>query len=285
MPMIFVRPSANYGQPNFVFSTIGLLFPSISEKAMKMKLFLAAALAAALAFTSISDPFFTELSRRFEQYWSSLPPKIYLQPDRTWYRPGEDVWFKAWVREARSLALIPENETLFVELLDPHGTILQRRVLEIEEGSSSGDFTLPPEVAGGIYKIKAYMPGAGGRRNRFRGRSPSSNRFCRGSGWSWDSSAKPSAPVTKSSPASTCIHWTISRSFRTGVSYRCGRGTDPVPEKSEHPPERLFFAGAGKQLAGRNSGIYPFRPGRRCLCGMACLCPSRSQAKGDHKKQ
>ncbi|MHB1921981.1 MAG: MG2 domain-containing protein [Chitinophagaceae bacterium] len=80
--------------------------------------------------------------------------KVYLQLDKDYYANGETIWFKAYV----TLQNIPTNlsTNLYVELLNKNGEILQRDLLPIQQGGSSGDFVLPRNFKAGDYRIRAY---------------------------------------------------------------------------------------------------------------------------------
>ena len=84
------------------------------------------------------------------------PEKVYLQFDRTFFEPGEAIWFNAWVRDANSLKVSTKSELLHVELLAPNGSVLKKITLLAKGGTAAGDFQLDPTATGGMYKIKAY---------------------------------------------------------------------------------------------------------------------------------
>ena len=52
--------------------------------------------------------------------------KVYLHLDKAYYSAGETIWFKAYLAADN----LPEafSTTLYAELLDDHGTILQRKM-------------------------------------------------------------------------------------------------------------------------------------------------------------
>lgn len=84
------------------------------------------------------------------------PEKVYLHLDRTLYQPGETLWFNAYVRNAGDLQPSLNSQILYVELLDPRGTPLQVKNLLALGGTGAGEFDLPADLPGGLYKIKAY---------------------------------------------------------------------------------------------------------------------------------
>jgi hypothetical protein len=81
--------------------------------------------------------------------------KVYLHLDRTYYAPGDDIWFKAYLVNASNNILINTSNNLYVELIDPLSTIISRRVIRIDS-IGVGDFHLPDSAEGGTYRIRAY---------------------------------------------------------------------------------------------------------------------------------
>ncbi|HMQ46278.1 MAG TPA: carboxypeptidase regulatory-like domain-containing protein [Saprospiraceae bacterium] len=111
------------------------------------------------AFTLVpyKDPFFQRLEQRWKAYWAAASPeKVYLHLERTIFQPGEDVWFKAYLRDAFTHLPAEQSHFVHVQLLDPKGKVIQQKKLAAFYGSAPGDFELPANSVGGIYKIQAY---------------------------------------------------------------------------------------------------------------------------------
>ncbi len=101
--------------------------------------------------------FFQKIAARltsFNQHYA--PEKVYLQFDRSFFEPGEAIWFNAFVRDANSLKASGKSEILYAELLAPNGSVLNKITLLAKGGTAAGDFQLDATAPGGIYKIKAY---------------------------------------------------------------------------------------------------------------------------------
>ncbi len=81
--------------------------------------------------------------------------KVYLHFDKTLYKPGETIWFSAYVRKGKDLKKSEKSDIVNVELISPKGTIVNTLKIIVKDGVAKGDFALSEEVAGGIYKIKA----------------------------------------------------------------------------------------------------------------------------------
>lgn len=111
------------------------------------------------AFTLMpyKDPFFQQLQEKWGNYWAAkAPEKVYLHLERTTYEPGEDIWFKAYLRDAFTHLPSEQSHFVYVQLLDPKGKVIQQKKLAAFYGSAAGDFALPENSPGGIYKIQAY---------------------------------------------------------------------------------------------------------------------------------
>ena len=106
----------------------------------------------------VNAPIFVpNLTQRLDDYAAfTNPDKVYLQTDRTLYHPGDDVWFKAYVRDASTLCASNMSDMLYVELIDTEGEIVHKRKLIALGGHAKGDFYINESLADGIYTIKAY---------------------------------------------------------------------------------------------------------------------------------
>ncbi|MEM8528196.1 MAG: MG2 domain-containing protein [Bacteroidota bacterium] len=90
-------------------------------------------------------------------YHEVLPTeKLYLQTDRTIYRPGETIWFKTYLTGANHQIKNTQSSQFLVELIDPKGKVTQQCNILRQEAREHGDFRLSSNVIGGIYKIRAY---------------------------------------------------------------------------------------------------------------------------------
>lgn len=81
--------------------------------------------------------------------------KAYLHFDNTSYYLGEKLWFKAYVISGqRELILL--SKVLYVELLNQYGQLVERQVLQLENGTTSGQFELSAGMLPGYYEVRAY---------------------------------------------------------------------------------------------------------------------------------
>jgi len=82
--------------------------------------------------------------------------KVYLQLDRSFFEPGDKIWFNAFLRDANSLKPSRKSDMLYVELLGPNGNKITTHKILAPAGTGKGNFNLPATAVGGRYTIKAY---------------------------------------------------------------------------------------------------------------------------------
>lgn len=91
---------------------------------------------------------------KFTQEFS--PERIYLRTDKSFYSPGETVWFQVYLRDGGTLGPSRQSDIVYVDLINPKGTTSKSLVLVAEKGIASGDVLLDETLPGGIYKMKTY---------------------------------------------------------------------------------------------------------------------------------
>ncbi len=83
--------------------------------------------------------------------------KVYLHFDNTSYYQGDHIWFKCYTITSAQHQLSKLSKTLYVELLNPGGEVVDKRVLKIENGQCHGDFMLNQlPFYSGFYEVRAY---------------------------------------------------------------------------------------------------------------------------------
>jgi hypothetical protein len=82
--------------------------------------------------------------------------KVYLHTDRTYYYPGDDLWFKAYLINAFDRSLSDISRNLHVELISPSEEIISSKIVRIDGGLGNGDFRLPVNLSSGRYRLRAY---------------------------------------------------------------------------------------------------------------------------------
>ena len=83
--------------------------------------------------------------------------KVYLHFDNTSYYHGDNIWFKCYVENSGLHGTVQLSKTLYVELLNPGGEVIDKRILKIENGQCHGDFSLNRiPFYSGFYEVRAY---------------------------------------------------------------------------------------------------------------------------------
>ena len=80
--------------------------------------------------------------------------KIYLHTDRDSYRPGDTIWFKAYL----SNEYLPDtlSTILYTELWSSKGVRIGQQTWPVLFGTSYGQFELPDSCSAGEYMLKAW---------------------------------------------------------------------------------------------------------------------------------
>lgn len=117
---------------------------------------LIAAFIPAVGVTTFESEFILKLKEKFGRFYENAPQdRVYVQTDKSFYKPGETVWFTAHLRDAATLKPSPNSDIVHIELITPKGSIARHYKIVAKDGAAQGDFDLAG-YTGGIYKIKAY---------------------------------------------------------------------------------------------------------------------------------
>jgi hypothetical protein len=101
--------------------------------------------------------FIKSLKEKFESFNKKIPQeRIYLHTDKTFYSPGETLWFSAYVRDAATMKPSSMSDIIQVQLISPKGSVQSTYKLICKNGKATGDFAFAEDCPGGIYKIKAF---------------------------------------------------------------------------------------------------------------------------------
>lgn len=94
------------------------------------------------------DSVLLKLSQQYPQ------EKLHLHFDRTVYAPGENIWFKAYLFNGNFLSTI--SKTLYAELIDGRGKVIERKTIPLTLSSGASSFTIPENSAGTVLYVRAY---------------------------------------------------------------------------------------------------------------------------------
>ncbi|MDE6696588.1 MAG: hypothetical protein K2K25_06885, partial [Muribaculaceae bacterium] len=89
---------------------------------------------------------------------ASLPKeKVYLHLDNTSYYKDDILWFSAYLVNSDGNTSDVVSKTLYVDLLNPGGDIIDTKVLKIENGRAHGSFKInSTPFYSGFFEIRAY---------------------------------------------------------------------------------------------------------------------------------
>ncbi len=80
--------------------------------------------------------------------------KIYLHFDKSYYNPGETIWFKAYLFSGNMPSQI--SKTLYAELIDESGKVLDRKVAPVVVSGAAAAFDLPENIDPSTVYVRAY---------------------------------------------------------------------------------------------------------------------------------
>lgn len=125
----------------------------------RILLTLSVALLAFFSFSAfiVDDDPLTALLKKLEEYTKKYPQeKVYLQMDKPYYAVGDNIWFKAYVIDAKTSAPSMLSNILYVELINEKDSVTKQLKLPMESGITWGDFKLADTLKDGNYRVRAY---------------------------------------------------------------------------------------------------------------------------------
>lgn len=106
---------------------------------------------------AMDNDFIRSIKSKLTAYHEQLPEdRIYVQFDKPFYEPGDNIWFSTFVRDGRTLKASQKSDIVHIEFLNPKGTIEKTINIIAKNGVAAGDFALDADALGGIYKVRAY---------------------------------------------------------------------------------------------------------------------------------
>lgn len=76
--------------------------------------------------------------------------KIHIHFDKSYYNPGETIWFKAYLTEKGNASAI--SKTMYADLLDGNGVVLQRKIMPVFQAGAASYFDLDT-----VYRPKLFV--------------------------------------------------------------------------------------------------------------------------------
>jgi hypothetical protein len=103
-----------------------------------------------------AGPFSLQAQPDSLQTAASLAEKIYVQLDSKVYTNDKTIWFKAIVTNAIDHAPTALSRVLYVELANPNGQVVEKKLVKVEQGIADGFFQLHKNYLPGTYLVRAY---------------------------------------------------------------------------------------------------------------------------------
>jgi hypothetical protein len=105
----------------------------------------------------VNQSFLDSLSGNFiSQIRSQSRPKALLVTDKSIFKPGETIWFRAFVVNSASQKLTAKSKYLFVDLVDEQDKVISSVLLDAAHQQLNSKITLPVSAATGYYWLRAY---------------------------------------------------------------------------------------------------------------------------------
>ncbi len=80
--------------------------------------------------------------------------KCFLQTDKSFYQPGEAIWFSSWLTLLEKPSTL--SKVIYTDMSDAAGNIYHKAMWKMENGFVSGNFYLADTLKTGTYRIRAY---------------------------------------------------------------------------------------------------------------------------------
>lgn len=99
----------------------------------------------------------TVLAARAQTYdYTSFKEKIYIHTSHVFFQPGDEMFFKLYLVNAKNQQPSTVSKIAFADILDPSGKVLKKLSYRITDGYAEGSFYFEPSIPGGIYRLRAY---------------------------------------------------------------------------------------------------------------------------------
>lgn len=98
-----------------------------------------------------------KISQQVTDYFNVFPKeKVFLTTDKQSYKPGETIWFRAMVTDIKTQLSSTKSQDFIVKLYNKNGEQVAFQLLQLTNGSTSGDLKIPEELSRGQYFLVAY---------------------------------------------------------------------------------------------------------------------------------
>lgn len=88
--------------------------------------------------------------------YAAAKEKIYVHTSHVFFKPGETMYFKIYAVSAKDQTPTRVSNTVYAEVLNPAGGVVQKLSHRLENGYAEGSFDFGEAAVGGVYKLRAY---------------------------------------------------------------------------------------------------------------------------------
>lgn len=97
------------------------------------------------------------LADRLKRFGKAIPQeKVFIHMDNTSYFLGDTIWFAAYTRRTNNDTPSRISRVLYAELWNHDGYLVERKLVEMQDGRGRGFFTLPDTLYSGYFELRAY---------------------------------------------------------------------------------------------------------------------------------
>jgi hypothetical protein len=123
-------------------------------KALKTLMLVVYCFASTSLFGQINQP--VTFLNKIDAYQKLFPTeKLYLSFDKPYYNVGDTLWFKSFLLNA-DITGSKRTDKIYVELFNDSLTLVENRVIALNNGLGYGDFAFANKLREGNYTIRAY---------------------------------------------------------------------------------------------------------------------------------
>ncbi|MEI7423220.1 MAG: hypothetical protein WCK18_14040 [Prolixibacteraceae bacterium] len=97
------------------------------------------------------------IEKRTTSYFSANHrQKIFIETDKTRYKPGETIWFRVFVLDGNNLPDTLASNDLLMKLFDASGKVAVQELFRLRNGSASCDLKIPEDLSAGTGFLCAF---------------------------------------------------------------------------------------------------------------------------------
>ena len=103
------------------------------------------------------DNFISEITKKFQRFSRVVPrEKVYVQLNKTIFKPNELLWFKAYIVESLQHKPSDISKDINIKLIDETGQVVFKDRYSIKNGFAQGTVKLSKSMKEGIYTVVGY---------------------------------------------------------------------------------------------------------------------------------